>query len=251
MPNTLGIIGYGSFGKLLHELVSRFAPEVKAVVHSSRADASQDFYVSFEQAAACDVVIPCVPIHAFETTVAKILPYMEVKSVLVDVCTVKMHTAEILKRLLPGKRWLATHPMFGPESYEKKGREVEGLRIVLTEHTLQQIRYGEIVVFLKKCGFDVVEMSAKQHDKHLAETLFLAHFIGQSVARGKFDRTDIDTVSFGYLMDAVESVRQDEALFKDVYKFNPFCEEALRRFEASEAEVHALLQRPNGNGQHK
>ena len=250
MPKTLAIIGYGSFGKLLHELVQRFAPEVKAVVHSSRADASQDFFVSFEQAAACDVVIPCVPIHAFEATVEKMLPYMGAQTVFIDIATVKMHTVKVLKRLLPGKRWLATHPMFGPESYEKKGREVNGLRIVLTESTLAPEEKDAIIGFLKTCGFDVVEMTSEQHDKHLAETLFLTHFVGQTIHRGGFDRTDIDTVSFGYLMDAVESVRHDEVLFKDVYKFNPFCEEALRRFERAEGEVHGLLMRPNGNGKH-
>src|SRR4029077_1431406 len=94
---------------------------------------------------------------------------------------------------------------------------------------------------LKKCGFDVIEMTAEEHDKHLAETLFLTHFVGQVVARGGFDRTAIDTVSFGYLMDATESVKHDTALFQDVYTFNPYCEEVLKKFEVAEAEVHSLL----------
>ena len=89
-------------------------------------------------------------------------------------------------------------------------------------------------------------MSAEQHDRHLAETLFLTHFLGQTVARGGFDRTEIDSISFGFLMDAVESVKRDTELFRDVYRYNPFCEEVLRRFEKAEGEVHALLRRPNG-----
>ena len=123
------------------------------------------------------------------------------------------------------------------------GGSVAGLRVVLTDGTLPVERYAQLTAFLKQCGFDVVEMSAEQHDKHLAETLFLTHFIGQTVARGGFDRTDIDTVSFGYLMDAVESVKHDTELFKDVYRFNPYCEEILKRFEAAEEEVHKLLRK--------
>ena len=58
-------------------------------------------------------------------------------------------------------------------------------------------------------------------------------------------RTDIDTLSFGYLMDAVESVRGDTELFRDVFAFNPYCEDIIRRFETAEGEVHALLEKKN------
>ena len=71
----------------------------------------------------------------------------------------------------------------------------------------------------------------------------MTHFVGQVVSRADFARTGIDTVSFGYLMDAVESVKQDTALFQDVYRFNPYCEEVLKRFEAAEADVHTLLKK--------
>ena len=245
MPRTLGIIGYGSFGRLLHELVHRFAPDVKVVVHSSRADASQDFYVTLERACTADVVVPCVPIHAFEATVGNMLPHLGADSILVDVATVKMHTVNILQTLMPQGRWIATHPMFGPESYKKRKKSVQDLRVVVAESTLQPEEKNAAVSFLKRCGFDVVEMSSAEHDKHLAETLFLTHFVGQTVHRAGFDRTAIDTVSFGYLMDAIESVKHDETLFKDVYRYNPFCEEALRRFETAELDVRALLKRQN------
>ena len=56
--------------------------------------------------------------------------------------------------------------------------------------------------------------------------------------------TDIDTLSFGFLMDAVESVKSDTELFRDVFAFNPYCEEIIARFEKAEADVHALLEKP-------
>ncbi|MEC8163907.1 MAG: hypothetical protein VX079_05015, partial [Pseudomonadota bacterium] len=70
-----------------------------------------------------------------------------------------------------------------------------------------------------------------------AETLFLTHYIGQIVAHGGFERSDIDTVSFGSLMDAVDSVRHDTGLFEDVFHFNPYCRQVVDRFEASDREV--------------
>jgi prephenate dehydrogenase len=161
--------------------------------------------------------------------------------VIVDVATVKVHTVEILERLASDRQWIAMHPMFGPESFKKTHGDISGYRIVLAAHTIPEAAYASLRAFLTTCGFTVIEMDAQQHDRQLAETLFLTHYIGQIITHAGFERTDIDTVSFGYLMNAVESVRNDEELFKDVFKFNPYCAEILSRFETGEREVQSLL----------
>lgn len=239
---SVGIIGYGSFGALLESLTTKFAPETEVRIFSSRRAPDGKQFFSFEEVATCDVVIPTVPIHAFEDTLTKLLPLMRPEGILVDVATVKVHTVEILRRLAAGRPYIATHPMFGPESYAKRDNDVAGFRIVLTESTIPEQNRVQLVEFLRVCGFSVVEMSPEAHDKHLAETLFLTHLVGQIIARGEFGRTEIDTVSFGYLMDAVESVKHDTALFQDVFRYNPYCAEVLERFGIAEREVQSLLE---------
>ncbi|OGG54614.1 hypothetical protein A3C20_00985 [Candidatus Kaiserbacteria bacterium RIFCSPHIGHO2_02_FULL_55_25] len=239
---SVGIVGYGAFGKLLFTLVGRFAPSVEIRVFSSHEKPDGKKFFTLEETAQSDAVVLAVPIHAFEGALKKILPHMRDGGIVVDVATVKVHTAAILKRLAGNQPFIATHPMWGPESYEKRNGDISGFRIVLAEHSLPGDVYKMLAEFLKQCGFDVVEMTPEQHDKHLAETLFLTHFIGQIVAQGGFNRTEIDTVSFGYLMDAVESVKHDEKLFKDVYTFNPYCKDVLERFEMSESKVSKLLE---------
>jgi len=238
---SVGIVGYGAFGKLLSVLVGRFAPSVKVRVYSSYEQPDGKKFFTREEAAQSDAVVFAVPIHAFEDALKEMLPLMQRDTVIVDIATVKVHTTNILKRLAGDQPYVASHPMWGPESYEKRAGDVKGLRIILAAHSLQENVYQAFVTFLKQCGFDVVEMTPEQHDKHLAETLFLTHFIGQIVAQGGFNRTEIDTVSFGYLMDAVESVKHDGKLFKDVYMYNPYCKEVLKRFEMSEEKVSKLL----------
>jgi prephenate dehydrogenase len=240
---TIGIIGYGSFGAFLDVLIAGLASSAQVKVFSSRSKPDGTKFFTLEEVAQSDAVILSVPIHAFEDTLVKVLPLVRPDTVVVDVATVKMHTVEVLKRLAPAQPYVATHPMFGPESYQKKSGDIAGFRIVIAESSLPAEQKADLISFLKKCGFDVVEMTAESHDKHLAETLFLTHFVGQVVSRADFARTGIDTVSFGYLMDAVESVKQDTALFQDVYRFNPYCEEVLKRFEAAEADVHTLLKK--------
>ena len=241
---TVGIVGYGAFGAFLEVLIRRFAPDLQIRIHSRKHQPDGVRFFSLEDAAGCDVVALAVPIHAFEEILTRILPHLGKDSVIVDVATVKLHTTQILKRVAEGRRYIATHPMFGPESYAKQGQEVAGLRIVISEHTLAQGEYSALITCLSSLGFNVVEMQADAHDKHLAETLFLTHFLGQTIARAGFDRTEIDTISFGYLMNAVESVKHDEALFLDVFRFNPYCKATLDRFEISEQEVRKLLEVP-------
>jgi prephenate dehydrogenase len=132
--------------------------------------------------------------------------------------------------------------MFGPESYEKRSGDVYGFRIVVAAHTLPKNIYATCKKEIAKLGFNIIEKSAEAHDKESAQTLFLTHFIGQTVSRAGFVRTDIDTVSFGYLMDAVESVKHDAALFADVFKYNPYCKAILDKFEAGERKARKLLE---------
>lgn len=243
MPKTVGIVGYGAFGRLVHEMLRTLAPGVRVVVASSRHAPDGKSFVSFEDACKADAVVLAVPIHAFEDTLKKTVKHLGENTVIVDVATVKSHTVKLLKKYAKGKRYIATHPMFGPESYAKTTGSVSGYRIVITDHTLTKDEHGTLTAKLRDLEFIVVETTAKKHDQHLANTLFLTHFIGQAVNRAGFTRTEIDTVSFGFLMEAMESVRNDTRLFQDVYRFNPYCSATLKKLMAAEAETKKLLGR--------
>src|SRR3989344_3341172 len=240
---SVGIIGYGSFGHLAERLFKRFVPRVKVRIFSSHKNPNGRNFFSLEHACASDAVILAAPTHALEPMLKRILPLTRPDTVIVDIATVKLYTTGLLARYAKKRRYLATHPMFGPESYEKSGENVRGFRIVVTKHTPSQTDYADVVSLLRALGFDVVETTPKKHDRHLAETLFLTHFIGQTIDRAGFTRTDIDTVSFRFLMDAVESVKNDRELFEDVFRYDPYCEITLAKLERAESGTHALLRK--------
>ena len=240
---SVGIIGYGSFGKFIAVLLARFAPEISVRFSSSSHPADGKTFFSFEEVCAADAVVFCVPIHAFEATLIKALPLMPKTSVIVDVTTVKVYTTALLEKLAAGRPYLATHPLFGPQSYVKTEEKIDGYRIVFTEHTVPPEDYAALTNFLRTIGFTIVETTAEKHDEQLAESLFLTHFIGQSVNRAGFKRTEVDTISFEFLMQAVEIVCKNTEIFKDVFRFNPYCESVLKRLEAAEKDVHGLLQK--------
>lgn len=239
-PKTLAIIGYGQFGQFVHGLQQALCPEMDTVVVTSQTR-DDVRVVSLAEAAQCDVVVLCVPIHQYETTLATLGPLLDPQTVVIDIATVKEVTEQACRTHLSDRQYICTHPMFGPASYEKSGHSIAGFRVVVTHHTLRAPVYQQLCQWLEEQGLVLIEMEAAAHDRYLAETLFLTHYIAQVIAAADFVRTNIDTVSFGFLMDAVESVRDDADLFKDVYVHNQYCQATIDRLEAAAATVQERL----------
>lgn len=242
---TIGIVGYGAFGTLVEKLILRFAPDISLRIYAPERKPNKKRFFTLREVAQCDAIVLAVPIAKFEDALTRLVPLTKRNAILVDVTTVKVHTVNLLRKLAKGRRYIATHPVWGPESYKKRGGDVKGFRIIVAEHTLSAKEFTKLKSLLKTFGFDIVEMSAEKHDKHLAETLFLTHFMGQLITRAGFGRTKVDTVSYGFLMDAVESVRNDEKLFRDVFRFNPYCKAVLERIGKAEQGVRGMLENPN------
>ena len=237
---TIGIIGFGDFGQFLFTLAHEHYPDVDVKVFSSQKEPDNIDFFALGEVCKTDLVFVCVPTSAFESTIDKVLPLLGEHTILCDIATVKKYTVSILKeKEVP--RYIATHPMFGPYSYAKHGNSLKDLRIAVCDSSLNK---GDVEVFrdfLRQAGLKVLELTPDEHDRLIAETLFLTHLVGQTVKRGGFERTSLDTVSFGFLMDAVESVSHDEELFLDVYKHNPYCEGVLERFEQANEHVQEAL----------
>ncbi|MEN3793638.1 prephenate dehydrogenase/arogenate dehydrogenase family protein [Fulvimarina sp. MAC3] len=250
MSLSIGLVGYGHFGAFLHVLAQRYLPDATLKIHSAGRKPDGLLFFPLEEVAACDAVVLAVPSSAYEAVLAAVGPHMKPDGILVDIATVKTYTMGLLEAAEPARAFIAMHPMFGPESYSKRGGDVSGFRIVVTGSTLMPSLYAAFCAKLTEIGFSIIEKSADDHDQDLAETLFLTHYVGQIIARGGFERTDIDTVSFGFLMDAVDSVRHDGQLFEEVYRYNPYCRRVIERFDRSDNEVrNAMLSlRPRYSG---
>lgn len=238
---TLGILGYGDFGKFLHKLSQEHLPDTVVKVSSSRFQPDGKTFFPIEDVCKADILILSVPISAFEEVVKNIKSILGENTIVCDVATVKKYTVSILRE--HGiQRFIATHPMFGPYSYEKQGKSLKGLRIAVCDSTLLPEEQKKTLELFRGFGLTVLEMAAAEHDKLIAETLFLTHLVGQIVKQGKFERTSIDTISFGFLMDAAESVAHDDVLFRDVFSYNPYCTEVLARFESVQRQIVGSLQ---------
>ena len=240
----IGIIGFGRFGKLL---TKHLAQDLKVYVFN-RSDKIKEIKennaipASLKEVCRKGIIIPCVPISQFEVTLKKIKNLLKDGSLVVDVCSVKEYPVELMKKILPKKtQILATHPIFGPDSAAKS---LDGKKIVLCKVRILDDLYGKIKSILKENGLVVIETTPEEHDKEIAKSLLLTHFIGRALIEFGAKNMQIDTEGYKRLMHILETVKNDtEQLFEDMNTYNKYAKEIRENFIKSLNKINKGLEK--------
>jgi len=241
--SLVGIIGFGRFGKVLAYILKS---EFKIIVYSKPKP--KDFPLdsrinlgSLKEVADCKIVILAVPISSIAQAVKKISPYLKKGSLVVDVCSVKKYPVEIMKKLLPKNiNILATHPLFGPDSFKKSP---EGLNIVTSPIKIKKTKYNQIKKWIRKKGLNIIEISPDEHDRLAAKTQVITHLIGRILEEMKINKTLIDTSSFKKLLEIKEIICKDSwQLFQDIQRFNPYAKKMRQDFKKALQKIEKMIE---------
>lgn len=231
---TVGLIGFGRLGRLL---TRHFARDAKIFVYDVTLDARKvralgAVPATLAQAAAQDVVVLCVPMAAFEDVSRRLAPLLRPGALVVDTCSVKEHPVRVMKRRLPKSvSILGTHPNFGPDS---AADSLHGRKIILCRARMTDALYRKAKRVLRGKGLDVVELSPREHDRRMASSLVLTHFIGRGLVAYGAKTTSVDTEGYKRLLRILETVQNDSwQLFQDMNRFNSFAAPMRRRFLAA------------------
>ena len=105
----VGIIGYGRFGVVLADLLSK---KYKVLVTDSNPTKNNEVeFSSLEDILECFLVFIAVPIHLFEAVIQEISKYNLYNTTIVDVCSVKLYRVSIMEKYLPKHVGIiASHP---------------------------------------------------------------------------------------------------------------------------------------------
>lgn len=244
----IGLLGFGRFGELTARHLSKDMA-VKVWNRSNKAaaiEAAGAEPVDFETACGQPCVIVCMPISRMVPTLKEMAPKLLPDAVVMDVCSVKTLPAQWMKDHLPETvSILATHPMFGPDS---AAHELAGRKIVLCPLRIDDRRYQKIAGYLKSKELNVIETSPEDHDRQIAVSLALTHFIGRSLARFGAPELAIDTEGYKRLRHILEVVENDTwQLFEDMNRYNPFADESRKQFLDAVSEINEQLERINGS----
>lgn len=230
----IGVVGFGRFGAL----ASRYLAEKCKVFVYSRSQSARAIETcgasrtSLEDACKQPFLVLSVPISAMRSTLKRIAPHLAPDTVVVDVCSVKLLPIKWMQELLPrGAAILGTHPMFGPDSAADSLRD---RKIVLCNVTTPEETYARIYHYLTTRGLDVIETTPEEHDRQIAVSLSLTHFIGRSLAEFGADALRIDTEGYRRLTYTLEVVEHDTwQLFQDMHRYNPYAGKMREDFMAA------------------
>jgi prephenate dehydrogenase len=239
----VGIIGFGVFGRFM---AGQLVPHTRVVVSSGRASAVEVAaagaeLVSFEEAAGCEVIIPCVPVQNMEEVLGRLAKVVRPGALVVDVASVKVAPVEMMKRLLPEScELLATHPLFGPQS---GGAGISGLKMVTLPVRISNERYVEARRFLgEQLGLKLIEMSPEEHDREMAYVQALTFYLGRALNKLPAPDSPLATKTYGHLLEIRDIVAGDSPqLFESIQRFNPYAAETRARLRETLEKVEGEL----------
>jgi prephenate dehydrogenase len=185
------------------------------------------------------VIFIAVPIRHFESVITEIAPQISEGTTVIDVCSVKKHPTEIMENNLPENVGIiATHPMFGPDSFVSNNR----LKMMINNTRDSHNQFNFWRRFFIDQGIQVMEMSPDQHDRMAAQTQGVTHFLGRMLKEYGIRKTAIDTQGFRDLLDLVDQTCNDTwELYTDLQLYNPYTKDMIEKLKLATTSLDRRL----------
>lgn len=146
-----------------------------------------------------------------------------------DVCSVKEKPTQWMKKYLPRNvSILATHQLFGPDSFLKNSEENS---IIIYPVRINMNFYKIVKKELKKFDFNIHEMNPIEHDKLMAQTQLLLHVIARIMNPVVKNIGNLTTNNYRKIMEIFFALyRGSHELFSDMVVYNRFARSVLDEF---------------------
>ena len=228
--NNVGIIGFGRFGKILAAILQK-GFDVFAFDHKPITDMNGIHFTSLKKVIQSETIFICVPIRALKNVIISIKNNINPKSTIIDVCSVKLFPKKIMEKYLPNNiGYIATHPLFGPDSFQ-------------TNKNLKMMAYPEKDIynlfnfwkqFFSGQGIEIINIDPDTHDKLAANSQGITHFLGRSLKEFGAKRSIIDTAGYRNLLDLVNQTCNDTLeLYEDLQTYNPYTKLMIKQINNS------------------
>lgn len=242
---TIGIIGFGRFGALLAELLTK---DFDLVISDER-DLSESVkalgytWSDLTSVMQQETVFIAIPISRMPGLLEKISDLCHPGQLFIDVASVKTRIRDWMLNALPESvQILNTHPMFGPDSYQRD----RDLRLVFCPSRIDPKREANWRNIFQSWGCRIIDISVEEHDRQAARSQGITHFMGRVMNGMKIQPTEVDTHGFRQVHHVVEQTCQDtEELFHDLQFYNPYTAKMLTAFSRSVHAVKASIFRPD------
>ena len=235
--HSVGIIGFGRFGKILSNILQR-GFDIKIYDKNPNLKLTNIKFVSLDEIVQEKNIFIAVPIRNFKDIIKNIAPKLN-NTTIIDVCSVKMEPVKIMKSFLPKNAGIiATHPLFGPDSFNINNN----LKMMMnnTRDSYNQFKFWKNY-FISQ-DINIIEMDPSEHDILASKTQGVTHFLGRVLKEFGISKTKIDTQGFSELLDLVNQTCNDSwELFSDLQLYNPYTNSVIEKLKKSTNEVSTKL----------
>jgi prephenate dehydrogenase len=239
---VVSVYGYGRFGRLWADILKE---KFKVKVYSRRGLKHEDInpgieITSLEGLHDADALFYCVAISSLEEVLIQTKDMQKNSCIYFDTCSVKVEPARWMKQQLPEKsRIIATHPMFGPDSY---GASNERLPMVMCNINASDKEFSFWTDFFNNGKIQVEVMTPDEHDEMVAYSQGITHYIGRVLADLNLKDTKINTLGYKKILDIIEQTCNDSwQLFCDLQHFNPYTKKMRKDLHESIEKIYSIL----------
>jgi len=242
----IGLVGFGRLGKLITKYLAQDCDlhVYDTVEQNEEIERLGARSCDLKTICSLDIILLAVPISKMQVVLQEMVELGVKNSLIIDTCSVKSMPEKWMEEILPEDyEILGTHPMFGPDS---AAETLFGAKIVLCPIRICRHKFENISRYLEKNGLYVIEESADEHDRQIAESLVLTHFIGRGLIDYGVGQKRIDTKGHRRLMKILLTVQNDAwQLFVDMNKYNPYAKKTLDGFLNSLKNVQEKMESEN------
>lgn len=222
---TVGIIGFGSFGKFLFENIE---DKFSVSVFDEFAEVPDGVGTDLAGVAGCDYVVLAIPVSSYDKVLSDLSLLVSSNTVIVDISSVKTMPFEKISAVLPNQPKVIMHPLFGPQS---AAESFVGHKVVMCPEESTKEPYVKVKGFVQGLGLEVVEMSCEEHDRQMALVQGLTFFVARALVGMDVHDVELMTPSFKKLLDLADLERShSNDLFMTIQTSNPFAEEVREKF---------------------
>ena len=238
----IGIVGFGRFGRFAARILGR---DFSVAAYDPKSPSGNPGVRrgTLRQVARKPCLLLCVPISQMERICRRLRPLLTPGQLVMDTCSVKEEPLRLMLDLFPESvEVLGTHPLFGPET----GRHgIAGLEVVLCPGRGNRVR--KVKQYLEKLELKVTVTTATEHDRAMAGTQALFHFLAQGFSRMKVGPDTLATPGPAQLFRAFQDVREDSRqLFRDLQQMNRFAPAQRKKLIDSLAALDRSLSKKQG-----
>ena len=187
-------------------------------------------WVSLEECLTKKYIFLTIPIHNIKNFLIQNNRKITKGNVLIDCASVKVPVLGWFRKHLPENvYYIASHPLFGPDSARNKLRDNI---IMLMPGKVPLHDYQFLVKFFEEqLKLQIYNLTAEEHDELMAFNLNLVHFLGRALDDLGITKLPLLMSSLSKLNDIVRVVMNDTTeLFLDFYKFNPYATQVKEKW---------------------